>query len=125
MRYRIANPTPLMIQWPGSRIPGVDHGIGKGGIGIGAAFGKGRVYAGGRLIGGIGVPQLSVGFQAGGQSFSQMIFFENKRALDEFTSGNFDFGADGEWRQPGRSVCAGSAVVMCDTAQMVPESGTI
>jgi lipid-binding SYLF domain-containing protein len=40
------------------------------------------------------VTQLSIGFQAGGQAFSQMIFFKDKRALDEFTSGNFEFGAD-------------------------------
>jgi lipid-binding SYLF domain-containing protein len=37
---------------------------------------------------------LSVGFQAGGKAYSQIIFFEDKRALDEFESGNFEFGAD-------------------------------
>jgi lipid-binding SYLF domain-containing protein len=37
--------------------------------------------------------QLSVGFQAGGQAYSQMVFFEDKRALDEFTNGNFEFDA--------------------------------
>ncbi len=68
--------------------------IGKGGIGIGGAFGKGRVYARGRLIGDVSMSQLSVGLQLGGQSYSQMIFFENKGALDEFTSGHFEFGAD-------------------------------
>lgn len=39
------------------------------------------------------MPQLTVGFQLGGQAYSQMIFFEDQRALDEFTSGNFEFGA--------------------------------
>jgi len=34
------------------------------------------------------------GFQAGGQGFRQIIFFEDKRAFDEFTSGSFEFGAD-------------------------------
>jgi len=28
--------------------------------------------------------QLSVGFQAGGKAYSEIIFFEDKRALDEF-----------------------------------------
>ena len=32
-------------------------------------------------------------FQAGGQAFSQIIFFENKAAFDQFASGNFEFGA--------------------------------
>jgi len=68
--------------------------IGKAGFGVGGALGKGRVYRQGRLIGDVTMRQLSVGFQAGGQSYSQMIFFENKRALDDFTSGNFEFGAN-------------------------------
>jgi lipid-binding SYLF domain-containing protein len=68
--------------------------IGKAGLGVGGAFGKGRVYSRGKLIGDVSMSQLSVGFQAGGQSYSQMIFFENKRALDDFTSGNFEFGAN-------------------------------
>jgi len=68
--------------------------IGKAGLGVGGALGKGRVYAHGRLIGDVTMSQLSVGLQAGGQSYSQMIFFENKDALDKFTSGNFEFGAN-------------------------------
>ena len=68
--------------------------IGKAGLGIGGAFGKGRVYARGRLVGDVTLSQLSIGFQAGGQAFSEIIFFENKSTFDEFTSGNFEFGAD-------------------------------
>ena len=68
--------------------------IGKGGIGIGGAYGKGRVYAGGAWKGDTSMSQLSVGFQFGGQAYSQIIFFEDKRAYDEFTSGNFEFSAD-------------------------------
>jgi lipid-binding SYLF domain-containing protein len=67
--------------------------IGKGGIGIGGAHGKGRVYQKGKYIGDTSMTQLTVGLQLGGQAFSQVIFFEDKRALDEFTSGNFEFGA--------------------------------
>jgi lipid-binding SYLF domain-containing protein len=68
--------------------------IGKGGLGVGGAFGKGRMYSQGKLIGDVSMSQLSVGFQAGGESYSQMVFFENKGALDKFTSGNFEFGAN-------------------------------
>jgi lipid-binding SYLF domain-containing protein len=35
----------------------------------------------------------SIGFQLGGEAFSEIIFFQDKRAYDEFTSGNFEFGA--------------------------------
>ena len=37
--------------------------------------------------------QVSVGFQAGGQAYSQIIFFQDKRAFDEFTAGDFEFDA--------------------------------
>ena len=67
--------------------------IGKGGIGIGGAHGKGRVYSGGNWVGNTSMTQLTVGFQLGGQVYSEIIFFEDKRAFDEFTSGNFEFGA--------------------------------
>jgi lipid-binding SYLF domain-containing protein len=68
--------------------------IGKGGLIVGAAHGKGHVYEKGKYIGDTAVTQLSVGFQAGGQAYSQIIFFEDKRALEEFTKGNFEFEAD-------------------------------
>ncbi|MEP1472469.1 MAG: hypothetical protein ABJK20_05370 [Halieaceae bacterium] len=67
--------------------------IGKGGIGIGGAHGKGMVYAQGAHIGDSSMTQITVGFQLGGQAFSQMIFFEDARALEEFTAGNFEFSA--------------------------------
>jgi lipid-binding SYLF domain-containing protein len=67
--------------------------IGKAGIGVGGAHGKGRVFAGGKMTGTASMTQLTVGFQLGGQVFSQVIFFEDKRSYDEFTSGNFEFGA--------------------------------
>ncbi len=68
--------------------------IGKGGLGVGGAYGEGRVYRKGAYVGDAKVTQLSVGFQAGGQAYSQIVFFEDKRAFDEFTKGNFEFGAD-------------------------------
>lgn len=67
--------------------------IGKGGVGIGGAYGKGRVYERGKHVGNTSMTQLSVGFQLGGQAYSQVIFFKDKRAFEEFTSGNFEFGA--------------------------------
>jgi lipid-binding SYLF domain-containing protein len=67
--------------------------IGKGGVGIGAAHGDGRVYEQGKYVGDASMTQLSIGFQLGGQAYSQIIFFQDKRAFDEFTSGEFEFGA--------------------------------
>jgi lipid-binding SYLF domain-containing protein len=67
--------------------------IGKGGLGIGGAYGKGKVYRGGKVTGESSLVKVTIGFQAGGQGFSEMIFFEDKRAYDDFTSGEFEFDA--------------------------------
>lgn len=67
--------------------------IGKGGIGIGGAHGKGGVYRGGKRVGLTSMSQISYGLQLGGQSYSQIIFFRDERAFTDFTSGNFEFGA--------------------------------
>jgi len=67
--------------------------IGKGGIGIGGAHGSGRVYEKGAYVGDTSMNQVTVGFQFGGQAYSQIVFFEDQRAFQEFTSGDFEFGA--------------------------------
>lgn len=67
--------------------------IAKAGVGIGGAYGEGHVYEHGRYIGNAAMIQASIGFQLGGQAFSQIIFFQDKRALSEFIGGNFEFGA--------------------------------
>ena len=70
--------------------------IGKAGIGVGGARGKGRVYAGGEHVGNTTMTQLSIGLQLGGQAYSQIIFFQDKRAFEDFSSGNFEFGAQAQ-----------------------------
>jgi lipid-binding SYLF domain-containing protein len=67
--------------------------IGKGAFVVGGAYGKGRVYERGKWLGDTSLAQVSVGFQAGGEGYSQIVFFQDKRALDEFTNGNFEFDA--------------------------------
>jgi len=68
--------------------------IGGAGFLVGAAHGKGRVYVHGVLTGDTTMNLLSAGFQAGAKAYSEIIFFEDKRALDAFESGDFEFGAD-------------------------------
>lgn len=68
--------------------------VGEGAFVIGGAEGKGRVYVRGKWTGDVKMAQVSVGMQAGGKAFSQIIFFKDQRALDEFESGSFEFGAD-------------------------------
>jgi lipid-binding SYLF domain-containing protein len=67
--------------------------VGKGGFGIGGAHGKGQVYRGGKVSGFTSLTQVTIGLQLGGQAYSQIVFFKDKRAYDDFTSGNFEFDA--------------------------------
>ena len=70
--------------------------VGKAGVGIGGAHGKGRVYEKGKYIGDSTMNQLSIGFQLGAEGFSEIIFFENEAALKKFTTGTFEFSADAQ-----------------------------
>lgn len=68
--------------------------IGKAGLVVGGAYGDGKVYVGGRYVGDATLTKLSIGFQAGGQAYSQIIFFQNKKAFDAFTRRDFEFSAN-------------------------------
>jgi lipid-binding SYLF domain-containing protein len=68
--------------------------VGEGAFVVGGAGGKGQVFVRGQQVGEATLAQVSVGFQAGGQAYSEIIFFADKRSAEEFMSGNFEFGAD-------------------------------
>jgi lipid-binding SYLF domain-containing protein len=67
--------------------------VAKGGLGVGAARGKGYVYQHGRLIGRSTLTQLTVGLQAGGQAYSEVIFFKDHPALENFKGGHLKLDA--------------------------------
>lgn len=67
--------------------------IGKGGFVIGGAYGIGQVYRGGKVTGRTSLTKISIGAQLGGQAFSEIIFFQDQRAYNEFISGSFEFDA--------------------------------
>jgi lipid-binding SYLF domain-containing protein len=68
--------------------------IGKGGFGVGAAHGDGRVYKHGAYVGKTSMTQVSFGFQFGGQAYSEILFFKDEDALARFESGKFALSAD-------------------------------
>jgi lipid-binding SYLF domain-containing protein len=68
--------------------------IGKAGLGLGGAHGRGRVYRQGVYTGNATMTQVTVGWQAGVKAYSMIVFFENEAAYTKFTSGSFGFGAE-------------------------------
>jgi len=67
--------------------------VGKGAVGIGGAHGSGEVFERGRRIGRSSLTQVTIGFQLGGQAYSEVVFFKDKTALDDFKRGNFELDA--------------------------------
>jgi lipid-binding SYLF domain-containing protein len=67
--------------------------VGKGGLGVGGALGNGAVYEKGKLIGMAKLTQLNIGFQAGGQAYREVIFFENEEVLNNFKEDKIQLSA--------------------------------
>jgi lipid-binding SYLF domain-containing protein len=67
--------------------------VGKGGLVVGGAYGRGEVYEQGKMVGWADLSQATIGAQIGGQTFSELILFENKAALDNFKNGKVKFSA--------------------------------
>jgi len=94
--------------------------IGKGGFVVGGAYGKGRVYQRGKYVGDTSLIQVTAGYQLGGQAYSQIIFFEDQRAFNEFTGGNFEFGAEAS----AVAITAGASATASTTGSSAGASGT-
>jgi lipid-binding SYLF domain-containing protein len=67
--------------------------VGKGGIGIGGAHGKGLVIVDNKAIAETSLSQITIGLQLGGQVYAEFIFFKDETALGHFQRGNFELGA--------------------------------
>ena len=68
--------------------------VGAAGAIVGGAYGRGVVFEDGRPTGFTELNQGSVGAIIGGQTYAQMIVFENEAALNRLKAGNFDIGAE-------------------------------
>ena len=67
--------------------------VGKGGIAIGGAYGKGLVIQNDEILGSTSLTQVTIGLQLGGQAYAEFIFFKDETALNNFRRGNFEMGA--------------------------------
>jgi lipid-binding SYLF domain-containing protein len=93
--------------------------IGKGGLVVGGGYGDGRVYRQGKYVGDVSMTQVSFGLQAGGQAYSQIVFFEDQRAFDDFADGTYELGADAS-----AVALTASATASANTAGPTASKGT-
>ena len=69
--------------------------VAKGALGVGAATGTGQLFDTGKAqpVGEASMTQVTIGFQAGGQAYSELLVFQDQTTLDNFKKGNFEFSA--------------------------------
>lgn len=67
--------------------------VGKGGLGVGAASGNGVAYEKGKMIGYANMTQVTVGLQAGGQAYSEVVFFEDEDSFGRFKANKVEMSA--------------------------------
>jgi lipid-binding SYLF domain-containing protein len=96
---KVAKQEFLKADWKMEKLFGEAYGyvifpnVGKGAVGIGGASGNGVAYEQGAEIGMAKLTQLSIGFQWGGQAYREVVFFENKAAMDNFKGNNIELAA--------------------------------
>jgi len=92
---RLKGKDPGLKEWFGEKAYGyvVFPDIGKGGLVVGGAHGRGQVYEQGKHIGFAEMAQGTIGAQVGGQSYIEVIFFKNEATLKAFTAGGWEMGA--------------------------------
>lgn len=67
--------------------------IGKGGLIIGGAYGRGEVYSGGKMQGYCDISSVTLGAQIGGQTFTEIVAFEGPTDYRSFRNGQLKFSA--------------------------------
>jgi lipid-binding SYLF domain-containing protein len=67
--------------------------VGKGGLVVGGAYGKGEAFEQGKRVAYCDITQATIGAQVGGQAYTEIIAFENKAAYDSFRFGKLKFAA--------------------------------
>ncbi len=93
--------------------------VGRAGVGIGGARGTGRVYVNGERVGKSTMTQATVGLQLGAQRYRMIVFFEDERAFNEFTSGTFSFSAQAK----AVAITAGASATASTTGSSAGASG--
>ena len=79
-----------------ARAPGyaVFPDVGKGGLVVGGAGGEGVLYVHGQPDGVVSINEVSIGAQAGGQSFAELIVINDPNEIGKIKSGTYSLGAD-------------------------------
>ena len=99
--------------------------VGEGGFLIGAEHGKGLVYAKGKLIGKVTLTEVSVGLQAGGGTFAEVVFFETADALNNFKQSQFTMNAQAKAAVAASGVAAAAKYQQGVAVFTLPKNGAM
>ena len=67
--------------------------VGRGAFAVGGAYGEGFVFKQGKRTGKTTLAQLSIGLGAGGEAYTEIVFFKDKAAYDRFVAGHLELNA--------------------------------
>jgi lipid-binding SYLF domain-containing protein len=68
--------------------------VGKGGLIVGAAHGRGVLYQHGQMAGFVELSQASVGAQAGAQSYTELVVFQNDSDVQRVKGNAYTLGGN-------------------------------
>lgn len=126
---RVADRNPAVKPYMASAVAyAVFPHIGKGGLIFAGGYGRGILYERGKMVGYCDATALSVGAQIGGQSYSELIFFETPAAVADFKSGDFTWSADVQAVAADQTASSraqyhnGAAVFIVDEAGLMAEA---
>ena len=100
-------------------------GVGEGGFIIGGEHGKGLVYEKGKVTGKVTLTEISVGAQAGGGSFSEVIFFQTASALKNFKKSKYEMSAGAKATLAASGAAANAKYAQGVAVFTLPKSGAM
>ena len=99
--------------------------VGEGGLIIGGQRGDGLVYHKGSVIGKVTMTEISIGAQAGGGKFSEVIFFETNAALESFKTSEYKMSAAAKASVVASGVAANAKYEQGVAVFTLPKSGAM
>jgi len=99
--------------------------VGEGGLIIGGQRGDGLVYQKGNVIGKVTMTEISIGAQAGGGKFSEVIFFETNAALESFKASEYKMSAAAKASVVASGVAANAKYEQGVAVFTLPKSGAM
>jgi len=97
--------------------------VGKGGVLVGGAFGRGVLYVNGVSAGIVKLEQASIGAQLGGQTFAELLVLRDQQDVDRLRAGTYELGANASATVLQAGAAASATASRGTSAYILPRGG--